>query len=511
MEEKKSHNIASSAAMITILSIVSKAMGLLRVMVIGWEYGQGIQTDSYNSAIRITGIAMNIIGAALMTVMVPVLAHVKERHGNRGKLKFFNNISNIVMAIAIVLMVGTFALSPLIVSMMYPGYAGQQFDLTVKLVRIGSPIILALGLMNVSSSYLHSYNIYRPYALMGIPFNLTYFAFLFLAPPSIEGLMLAGVFAYFTQWLIQVPAIRGTGYRFHPLIDTKDRYVHRALRLVLPTAVGQAAQQINVIVDQNLASGLKEGTVSALDNASKLNDAIIAIFITGLTTVIFPLLSEAFEKNDKKRIADILDDGIGFVFLITIPAMVGMVLLSEEIVTLLFEKNNFTAEDTYYTYTALICYSLGLMANGLRHLVTKVYYSLNDTKTPMLNGMIAVMFDIILNISLVRPFGHIGLAVSTSISITIATTWMIYKLKDHIEEIRFRNYFVELSKVGISSLVMGLGVYFFNGLLYSMDLSLIMRLGLVVLLAAVVYGLMVILVRTRSAKNFLNMIKKRAA
>lgn len=509
MKEKKSFNIAGSAAMISILSVVSKAMGLMRVLFISWRFGQGLYTDSYNSAIRITGIAMNVIGAALMTVMVPVLAHVKERHGNRGKQKFFNNLSNIVLTIAVILMAGTMIFAPSIVGLMYPGFSGDQLELTTRLVRIGAPIIVALGLMNVSSSYLHSYNIYRPYALMGIPFNLTYFIYLFVAPPTIEGLMVASVFAYFTQWLIQVPAIHKTNYRWQPLLDVNDKYVHRALRLVVPTAVGQAVQQINVIVDQNLASGLAEGTVSALENSSKLNDAIIAIFITGLTTVIFPLLSEAFEKKDHKKIGQILDDGIGFVFLITIPAMVGLMLLADDIVILLFQRDQFTQADALYTSSALVFYSVGLVANGMRHLITKVFYSLNDTKTPMINGMIAVAFNVALNIALVGPMGHRGLALATSVSISISTTWMIYKLKEKIEEVDFGYYIKELIKVGISAGVMGFVVYMTNNFFLGLGLGQLIRLAIVIVLAAITYTAMVFVTRTRSATALISVIKNR--
>ena len=506
---KAGTGIAKASLLITVLSIVSKAMGFLRVTAIGWQFGQGVETDAYNSAIKLVAMSMNIVGAALMTVLIPVLSHVKQKHGNRGKLKFFNNVANIVIVLSIILMAVIYAFAPQFLKLMYPDYSPEKIALTIKLTRIGVPIIMALGLMNIVSSYLHSYYIYRPYALMGIPFNLTFFIYLFLMPLSIEGLMYASILAYFTQWLIQAPAVHRTGFRWQPLIDVDDPYIHRTLALIVPTAIGQAVQQINVIVDQNLASGLPDGTVSALENATKINDAIIAIFIVGLTTVIFPLLSEAFDKKDNDRIVELIELGISFIFLITVPATVGVVLLSNDLVKIAFERGAFTAQNTIITAGALTFYSIGLIANGMRHLISKVYYSFKDTKTPMINGMIGVAINIVLNLLLVGPMGHRGLALATAISISIATLWMTYKLKDKIPEIDFKIISVEFIKVGISSLAMGVVVYLSNMSLMKLGLGPVIRLGLVVGLAVVVYTLMVIVVRTQSADMLINTLKKK--
>lgn len=503
----KKDNLAKASILISVLSIVSKAMGFFRVTAIGWQFGQGVETDAYNSAIKLVAMSMNIIGAALMTVLVPVLAQVKQRHGNRGKLKYFNNVNNIVIVLCLVLMAVVYAFAPGFLKLMYPDYSPDKFALTVKLVRIGVPIIMALGLMNIASSYLHSYHIYRPYALMGIPFNLTFFIYLFIFPLSIEGLMLASIAAYFTQWLIQVPAIHGTGYRWQPLIDIQDPYIHRTLALIVPIAIGQAVQQINVIVDQNLASGLPDGVVSALENATKVNDAIIAIFIVGLTTVIFPLLSDAFEQKDNSKIVHLIERGMNFIFLITIPATVGMVMLAPDIVELAFERGEFTAQDTVVTAGALTFYSLGLFANGMRHLISKVYYSFKDTKTPMINGMIAVAINIVLNIVLVGPMEHKGLALATAISITIATLWMTFQLKKKLPEISFRVIGTEFAKVLASAIVMGIVIFLSNSSFLAIGAPLVIRLGLVIGLAMLVYGLMVIILRTKSADLVINTIK----
>lgn len=502
-------NIARASIMIALAGILSKAMGALRVMVIGWKFGQGLETDAYNAAIQVTSISMGIIAAAILTVLVPVLAQIKERHGVRGKFKFFNNISNIVIVLAIIIAVGVYIFAPVFIKIMFTKFDGEKFDLAVKLTRLGTPIIVALALQNLATGYLHSFNVYGPYAFMGIPYNLSFFVYLFFMPLSIEGLIVTTIIATLSQFLIQVPATFKTGYRWRPLIDVKDPYMGRTMELVIPIAIGQAVQQINVIVDRNLASGLADGVISGMDNATKVNDAILAIFIAGFTTVMFPLLAEAFEKNDNERIVDLIDDAIGAVFIITIPATIGIMLMATDLIQVMFERNMFTHEDTIVAAGAFFFYSLGLTGMGLRMLFAKVYYSLHDTKTPMINGAIAVAMNIVLNFILVRFMQHRGLALATSISMTVATFILIVRLKRKLPDMNFKSYAIEFLKVLVSALVMGVVVFFGNMTLKSMDISPLIRIGLVVGSACIVYAVMIILVRVKAVNVYLARFLKR--
>ncbi|MDO5689575.1 MAG: murein biosynthesis integral membrane protein MurJ [Tissierellia bacterium] len=508
----KTTNIAKASIMISALAILSKAMGALRVMVIGWKFGQGVETDAYNAAVKVTALSMSIIASAIFTSLVPVLAQINERHGVRGKFKFFNNISNIVMLLAVGLSALVYIFAPVIIKIMFTSFSQEKFELAVHLTRLGVPIILSLAMMNLVTGYLHSFNIYGPYAVMGIPYNVCFFLYLFFLPLSIEGLIYATVIATFSQFLVQAPAMFKTGYRWKPLIQVQDPYVTRTIDLVIPVALGQAVQQINVIVDGNLASGLADGVITAMDNATKVNDAIIAIFIAGFTTVIFPMLATAFERNERSRIVQLVDDGFGAVLLITIPATVGIMTLSTDLIKLMFERNMFTAEDTIVTAGAFFYYSLGLTGSGLRMLFTKVYYSFQDTKTPMINGMFAVIMNVILNLILVRFMEHRGLALATSISITVTTFVLIIKLKKKLPEMYFMGYFREFIKIGISAAAMGAVVLFSNRALKTMLDSEGLRLLIVIGLAVIVYAVMVLLTRVNAVNVYLTaFLKKRKA
>lgn len=500
--------IISASILIGVLGIVSKLMGAFRVMAIGWKFGQGIETDAYNAAIKVTMVSMSIIGAAIFTALVPVLANVKEKYGTRGKFKFFNNISNIVLVLALFIGLVTYIFAPVIIKIMFTSFQKEKFDLAVSLTRLAVPIIPALALMNLVTGYLHSFNIYGPYAFMGIPYNLVFFIYLFAFPISIEGLIMATFLANLTQIIIQLPQTFKTGFRPRPLIDLKDPFVPKMIGLIIPVAIGQAAQQINIIIDQNLASGLADGVITALDNASKINDSIIAIFITGFTTVMFPLLSEAFEKKDNEKILSLVDSALGAVFLITIPATIGIMVLSKDLIRVMFERYMFTKNDTLVTAGAFFYYSLGLTGQGLRMLFSKVYYSLQDTKTPMINGLFAVGINIALDLILIKFMGHKGLALATSLAITISTLYLIYGLRKKIPEINFTGFIIEFVKILISSAIMGIAVYFVNSTLNGLGIVGFTSILIDIVIAFVVYLIMIVITRVKSIDLYVGAIKK---
>ena len=177
-----------------------------------------------------------------------------------------------------------------------------------------------------------------------------------------------------------------------------------------------------------MASELIDGSISALNYANKLNLLIQSVFVSAIITVIFPLLSKESNDDNIKGMKKIMGYGVNFILLITIPATVGMIVLAAPIVQVAFERGAFTPNDTIMTTSALVFYSLGVVASSLRLLTTRVYYSLQDTKTPMVNGGLSVGLNIVLSLILVRFMAHAGLALATSISSTAAVLLMIYGL-----------------------------------------------------------------------------------
>ena len=459
MTKKKS--LLKTAGMISIFTLISKGLGFLREIMIASRFGSGIETDTYFVAMTATVIIVGTIGTALKTTLIPIFSEVEGRHGKRAKLKFLNNILNIVLVLSFIIIVLGYIFSPLIIKVLANGFEGSQFDLAVNLNRIGLPIAMFLGLTHVFSGLLDSNEIFGPSAISGIPYNFVFLIYLvfFGKNSSIEALMLTTVIATSTQFLILLPAVRHMGYRYKFKINLKDPYLKKGMILVLPVLIGSAVQQINIVIDRTLASGLRKGSISALTYSSRINDMVIAVFIMAITTVIFPRLSKAFSDEDREGVNEILGQGINIILIITVPATIGLLMLAEPLVHLFFVRGSFDINDALMTSQALMFYSLGLVGFSLRLMLNKVYYSFQDTRTPMINGAIAVVVNLIFNLILIKPMGHSGLALATSISATVTTILLFLSLRKKIGPIGLTKYIICFLKTLAASLVMGALVY----------------------------------------------------
>jgi len=511
----KSNKVAKSAMMISIFTLLSKFLGFIMEMLIASKDGSGYETDTYFVAMTATTLIMTTIGTSLNTSLIPVFTEVEEKRGKKAKIQFLNNILNVVFFITIILVIFGFFLSPLIIKIVASGFKGEQLDLAVKLNRIGLPIVIFLGFTYVFSGFLQSSQIFGPSAIMGLPYNIVFIVFLlFMAEKeNIYALMLASVLATSTQFLIQIPAIKHQGFRYKLDADLNDAYIKKTLMLVLPVLLGSAVQQINTIVDKTLASGLAEGSISALNYSAKINDVVVSVFIAAITTVIFPMLSKAFAQGDNERLKEIMSQGINIILLITVPATIGLMILAKPLVRIFFERGEFNATDTLMTSSALFFYSLGLVSISLRLMLNKVFYSLQDTKTPMINGAISVGLNIVLNLIFVRVMAHSGLALATSISTTFTSVMLFISLRKKIGSFGIKGYLKCLVKTLAASLIMGVVVYFtFYGLTEIYEFTKTFEMLILLLsigLGALVYFILCLIFNVEELKVLLRGILRR--
>ena len=511
----KSRQAAKSALIIMIFSLGSKFLGFLRDMLIAARFGSGMETDTYFIAMTATGIITGLITNAISTTSIPILSEIESKEGRESKIKHTNNMINVVFFISIVVVTLAWISSPLLVKLLAKGFEGEQYDLAIKLTRIGMPMILFSGVIGIYTGLLQSEQRFMATASIGFPFNFVYLFFLFFLASSfgIKGLMVTAVIAVFSQLLIQLPEAFNSGYRYRFIFDIKDKYIKKMIYLSGPILIGVTINDIGVIVDKTLASSLVEGSISALNYSNKLIGLILGVFISAVTTVIFPILSKESNNDNIVGLKKVMAYGVNFILLITIPATVGLIVLARPIVEVAFQRGQFDVTATIMTSQALIAYSIGLVAMALRLLITRVYYSLQDTKTPMVNGIISVGFDIILNLILVRFMAHAGLALATSIGSSIATILMFYGLKKKIGSLGTVSYIKCGFKSGAAALVMGAVAYFTYYRLYAVlegwILGNLVSLVAAVGLGVVVYGVLCYLFRVEEVRDVVGKVRER--
>lgn len=375
----KLNRATKSALIIITLTLSSKILGFIRETLIAAKFGSGMDTDTFFVAIAATGLISNLISNAISTTFIPILSEIEAKEGKIGKLNHVNNMINILLFVSIILVSITWLISPLLIKITAKDFQGEQFNLAVTLMRIGLPMMIFGGIAGTLSGFLHSEQKFKSSALIGLPSNLVYILYLLLLlllshKFGIKGLMVTAVIAVFSQFIIQIPEAKKMGFRYRIIFNPKDEYIKKALYLSTPVLIGVAINDLNVIADRTLASGLVSGSISALNYSNKLNGLILSVFVSAITTVIFPLLSNESSKDNIKGMKKIMNYGVNLVLLITIPATIGLIIFSKPIIEVAFERDAFTSRDTIMTSSALVFYSLGLVAASLRLLITRVYY-----------------------------------------------------------------------------------------------------------------------------------------
>ena len=511
----QSKKAAKSIFIMVILGIGGKLLGFIREMLIAAKFGSGVETDTFFIALTATGLFTSLLTSSLSTTMIPVMSEVEEKEGKEGKRSHTNNLLNIIILVSLAVVMLGWLFAPLIIKILAHGFEGDQFNLAVTMMRIGLPVVIFAGIVGVYRGYLQSELMFLESAAASFPFNFTYIFFLLFLSGlfGIKGLMVTSVLAVGAQILIQFPGIKKSGYQYRFFIDIKDQYIKKIFYLILPVLVSIAVNDLNVIVDRSLASTLIEGSISALNYSNRLNSFILAIFITAIATVLFPMLSKEAAKESHDNFKKLIRNGVNIILLITIPATVGMIVLTQPVVRLAFERGAFDPVATQMTSAALLFYSLGLVGMALRPFMERVYYSLQDTKTPMLNGVFAVGLNIALNFILIKSMAHSGLALATSIATTITTGSLIYGLKKKIGSLGLSKLVKCGFKSLVSSLVMGMLVYLMyypleSKVLGNTILELAVLLG-VISFGAAVYLIIIYLLKVDEISWFVNLFKRR--
>ena len=512
----QSNKAAKSIFIMIIFGIGSKLLGFVREMLIAAKFGSGVETDTFFIALTAMSLFTSMFTQSLNTTMIPIMSDVEKNEGKEGKKQHANNLLNIVLLISFGVVILGWIFSPLIIKLLAHGFEGEQFKLAITMMRIGMPVVIFSGVVGIYRGYLQSESMFIESSASQFPFNFTYIFFLIFLSSffGIKGLMVTSVLAVFSQILIQIPGIRKIGYRYEFKVDFRDPYIKKILYLVLPVLVSVAVNDLNKIVDRSLASTLVTGSISALNYSARLNSLVLAVFITAIATVLFPMLSkEAVRDTYYDSFKKLIRNGVNIILIITILATIGMIILTEEIVKLTFERGAFDSVATQMTSQALVFYTLGLVGMALRTFMERAYYSLQDTKTPMVNGFIAVALNIILNLILIGPMEHRGLALATSIATTVTTVYLFYGLRKKIGPLGISQILKCSTKSLVASIIMGVIVYFtYYSLIENSIGSTIFELGILVLsvgLGVLVYLTILFLLKVEEMIWFINLFKKR--
>jgi len=417
-----SRKLFKSTAVVSSMTMISRILGFIRDMMFARLFGVDSGTDAFFVAFKIPNFLRRLFAeGAFAQAFVPVLSDYKEQGGKAALRQFIDRTAG---TLAIILMLTTITgmlAAPYLIMAFAPGFAweGKQYDLAVQMLRITFPYLFFISSVAFAGGILNSFGKFAVPAFTPVFLNICLIsAAVWLAPlmPDPIVALAWGVFiAGAVQLLFQFPALYRLGLMPRLRFGFKDSGVKRILKLMVPALFGVSITQINLLLDTLIASFLTAGSVSWLYYSDRLVEFPLGLFGIALATVILPTLSRNHAANDAVAFSKSLDWGLKLVVLIGAPASLGLMMLAEPMVSTLFQYNEFTAYDVGMAGRSLMAYSLGLLGFILVKVLVPGFTSRKDMKTPVRFGIYAMVANMLLNILLVFPLAHAGLALATSL------------------------------------------------------------------------------------------------
>jgi len=412
-------------ATVSGLTLVSRVTGLARDMLISRIFGVSAATDAFNVAFRIPNLLRRMFAeGAFQQAFVPMLSDVRGRQDEAQSLVFVNRIATALFCVLIAVSVLGVIAAPILVWMIASGLARNPdaFTLATLMTRWMFPYILFMSLVALAAGVLNTYRRFAVPAFTPVLLNVSFIACAIWLAPRLEQPILALAFAVVIggalQLAMQVAALHRIGVRLtgsSPLAAFRDPDVRRVGRLMVPALFAVSVAQISIIINTNIASHLTTGSVTWLAFADRLMEFPTALLGVALGTVLLPSLSTAFAEKRANEYSHLLDWGLRLVFLLALPAAVGLGFAAEGIVSVLFQGREFTAADVRQTSLAVIGYAVGLLGLIAVKILAPGFYAHKDIRTPVKIAIVVLIATQIANLALVPLFAHAGLALSVGL------------------------------------------------------------------------------------------------
>lgn len=503
-------NVARAAGIVGTATLLSRIFGYIRDMVIAGLFGAGLMTDVFIAAFRVPNLLRRLFGEGSLAVsFIPVFSEYLTNQGTAEAHRLAGAaIRLLVLALAVLTILGII-FAPWIVRALAYGFIDtpEKFSLTVSLTRIMFPYVFFIGMVALFMGILNVYGHFTAPALAPVLLNLAMIGSVlavtrFTPDPVfwVYGLAFGVVIGGVLQLLLQLPFLLRKGVTFWRSSKVYHPGLRKIALMFLPATFGAAVLQINTLVGNLLASFQPEGSISYLYFADRLVQFPLGVIGISTATAVLPAFSRQAAASDTSAIRDTFAYAINMVLFIIIPAMVGLIVLREPIVALLFQRGAFSAVAAQLTADALLYYAVGLWAFATLRIVAAALYAQQDARSPVRCAVISIVANLFLGVGLAGPMGHSGIALALSLSAMVNLALLLMALRKRLGALGGRIIAASLSRTVFSSALMGYAVWVVSSRLVpsGAEGTAILLTGIVAGIATglIVYGGLSYLMRT---------------
>ena len=450
----KTSSLLRSSGVVSAMTLISRVLGMVRDMVVASYFGSSASADAFFVAFKIPNFLRRLFAeGAFAQAFVPVLSEYREQRPFAEVKQLVDRTAGMLGLVLTALTALGVVMSPYLIMLFAPGFHDEpsKMQLAGELLRITFPYLLLISLTAFCGAILNSYGRFAVPAFTPVLLNLSMIgSTIFLTPYFTEPVMALGwgVFiAGVAQLLFQMPFLWKMRLLPRPRLVTKDPGVKRIMILMLPALFGVSVSQINLLLDTVLASFLQTGSVSWLYYADRLSELPLGAFGIAIGTVILPALSRQHSTDKPEEFSSTIDWALRMVLLVGVPAALALAILAEPLIATLFFYGAMTANDVTQAAAALQAYALGVLTFMLIKVLAPGFFARQDLKTPVRIAIICMVVNMVLNLILIWPLQHVGLALATSLASMLNTgllLWGLYRVGVYKPEPGWLLFFLRL-------------------------------------------------------------------
>ncbi len=503
-----------AAGIVAALSVISKFLGFAREASLAAVFGATYATDAYLMGQTVPVVIFSAVSAALGSTFIPVFSQVRQAHGRDAAHRMVSSVINVTLLLAMVFIaMGEFFAGSL-TRLVAPGFQGEVYALTVTMTRIMFPMVMFQSLSGLLTGMLQADDNFAVPAVTSLAYNIIIIGSILILGSKfgIRAVGAGTVVAIAAQVVLKLPAIARTGYRWRPILNLDDPGLRRMGALIGPVLLATAAGQASTLVNRMLVSGLAEGSLAALNYATRLMGLVPGVVGTSIITVMYPTLSRLAARDGWSRYSKAFSESVKMISFVLVPAAVGMAVLRVPMVRIVFERGAFDSEATQATAWALLFLSPAVALFTLRDMTNRAFYALQDTTSPMVVSIISAGINIVLNLILVGPLAQGGLALANTLSSAFGAGVLLWILRKKLAStdspspvsLGGKAILDSLWRVLLSSGMMGIVVWFTYGAVQiyipgSAVLVQLARLLIAVLIGVICYIALVFIFRVPEA------------
>jgi len=515
--------IARAAGIVMIAYILSTMVGIVRGMVVSHAFGTSVSLDSFNAANRVTELLFNLTaGGALGSAFIPMFTGYLTRKDQKGAWRLASGVVNSVLIVLILASTLMWIFAPFLVERglfaLVPESNAAQVAETARLLRIMLPTVIIFGISGLVMGMLNAHQVFLWPALAPAAYSFGIILGVWLLPASwgIERLAIGTVIGAAGHLLLQLPALLHLPARNYELAaGFRDDPVRKVLRLMLPRIFGAGIVQLNFVANTIISLSLGAGSASALTWAFTLMLMPQAAIAQSAGTASLPTLSAQVELGKFEDFRQTLSSIVRVMLLLALPATIGLVFLRVPLVRVLYERGSFDATSTQMVAWALLWYALGLTGHSLVEVLSRAFYAMHDTKTPVLVGVAAMTGNILLSFFFSRLFSQIGwlplggLALANTTATAVECLVLFAIMRRRLQGVGGKQILRTGALALAGSTAMGLVLFGWMALFGGINKFLVLAVG--VMLGVLVYGVMLKLLKVPELDAILLKIKGKLA